>query len=123
MTPESRKCAVTEQTSVARQWLAETRFRGNEYACINQGVFPEIVTRFVATESNRGQSTVRLGDLYSVRMKFSSRFRHPDRESRVEVGSNTSTVALRVVRCDGNGSLESETAKYGRESRGTRTRE
>jgi hypothetical protein len=28
------------------------------------------VTRFVATENNKGQSTVRLGDLYSVRMKL-----------------------------------------------------
>jgi hypothetical protein len=31
----------------------------------------------------------------------------------VEAGSNTSTVALRVVGGDENGSLESETVKYG----------
>jgi hypothetical protein len=43
--------------------------------------------------------------------------------SRVEAGSNTSTVAQRVVGDDEKGSLESERAKYGRESRGTRTRE
>jgi hypothetical protein len=42
--------------------------------------------------------------------------------SRVEAGSNTSTVALRVVGGDKNGSLESA-VKYGRESHGTRTRE
>jgi hypothetical protein len=42
--------------------------------------------------------------------------------SRVEVGSNTSTVALRVVGGDKKGSLKSETVKYGRESHGTRTR-
>jgi hypothetical protein len=40
--------------------------------------------------------------------------------TRVEVGSNTSTVALRVVGGDEKGSLESETVKYGHESEGTR---
>jgi hypothetical protein len=43
--------------------------------------------------------------------------------SRVEAGSNTSTVALRVLGGDEKGNLDSETAKYGRESHGTRTRE
>jgi hypothetical protein len=38
-------------------------------------------------------------------------------------GSNTSTVALRVVGGDEKGSLESETVKYGREPHATRTRE
>jgi hypothetical protein len=33
--------------------------------------------------------------------------------SRVEAGSNTSTIALRVVGGDGKGSLEYETVKYG----------
>jgi hypothetical protein len=42
--------------------------------------------------------------------------------SRVEAGSNTSTVTLRVVVGDEKGSLESETVKYGHESHGTRTR-
>jgi hypothetical protein len=41
----------------------------------------------------------------------------------VEAGSNTSTVTLRVVGGDENGSLKSETVKYGRESQGTRTQE
>jgi hypothetical protein len=41
--------------------------------------------------------------------------------SRVEAGSNTSTVDLRVVGGDKKGSLKSETAKYGRESHGTQT--
>jgi hypothetical protein len=41
----------------------------------------------------------------------------------VEAGSNTSTVALRVVGGDEKGSLESKTVKYGRESHGTRSRE
>jgi hypothetical protein len=39
--------------------------------------------------------------------------------ARVEAGSNTSTVSLRVVGGDEKGSLESETVKYGRESQGT----
>jgi hypothetical protein len=42
---------------------------------------------------------------------------------RVEAGSNTSTVTLRVVGGDENGSLKSETVKYGRESQRTRTKE
>jgi hypothetical protein len=40
---------------------------------------------------------------------------------RVEAGSNTSTVALRVVGGDEKGSLESEAVKYSHESNGTRT--
>jgi hypothetical protein len=43
--------------------------------------------------------------------------------TRVEAGSNTSTVILRVVGGDEKGSLKSETVKYGRESQGTRTRD
>jgi hypothetical protein len=42
---------------------------------------------------------------------------------RMEAGSNSSTVALRVVGGDKKGSLESEKVKYGRESHGTTTRE
>jgi hypothetical protein len=45
------------------------------------------------------------------------------RRTRVEAGSNTSTVTLRVVGGDENGSLKTETVKYGREIQGTRTRE
>jgi hypothetical protein len=45
------------------------------------------------------------------------------RQTRVEAGSNTSTVTLRVVRGDELGSLKSETVKYGREYQGTRSRE
>jgi hypothetical protein len=43
--------------------------------------------------------------------------------TRVEAGSNTSTVTLRVVGGDEKGSLKSETVKYGHESQWTRTRE
>jgi hypothetical protein len=41
----------------------------------------------------------------------------------VEAVSNTSTMTLRVVGDDKKRSLKSETAKYGHESHGTRTRE
>jgi hypothetical protein len=44
-------------------------------------------------------------------------------ETRVEAGSNTSTVTLRVVGGDEKGSLKCETVKCGRKSQGTRTRE
>jgi hypothetical protein len=43
--------------------------------------------------------------------------------TRVEAGSNTSTVTLRVVGGDEKGSLKTETVKCGREIQGTRTRE
>jgi hypothetical protein len=43
--------------------------------------------------------------------------------TRVEAGSNTSTVTLRVVGGDEKGSLKSETVKYGLKFQGTRTRE
>jgi IS5 family transposase len=45
------------------------------------------------------------------------------KSTRVEAGSNTSTVTLRVVGGDEKGSLKSESVKYGREYQGTRTRE
>jgi hypothetical protein len=41
---------------------------------------------------------------------------------RVEAGSNTSTVTLRVVEGDEKGSFKSETVNYGHESYGARTR-
>jgi hypothetical protein len=52
-------------------------------------------------------------------IRFTSSYK---RETRVEAGSNTTTVALRVAGGDEKGSLESETVKYGNESHGIRTR-
>jgi hypothetical protein len=43
--------------------------------------------------------------------------------TRVEAGSNTSTMTLRVVGGDEKRSLKCETVKYGLKSQGTRTRE
>jgi hypothetical protein len=48
--------------------------------------------------------------------------RYERKHTRVEAGSNTSTVTLRVVGGDEKGSLESETVKYSHESYVTRTR-
>jgi hypothetical protein len=44
-------------------------------------------------------------------------------DTRVEAGSNTSTVTLRVVGGDEKGSLRSETVKYSHEFQEIRTRE
>jgi hypothetical protein len=43
--------------------------------------------------------------------------------TRVEAGSNTSTVTLRVVGDDEKGSLKSGTVKYGLETKGPQTQE
>jgi hypothetical protein len=58
------------------------------------------------------------GDFYSGRVADIKR-----EFIRVEAGSNTSTVALRVLGGIEKGSLESETVKYGSESHRTRIRE
>jgi hypothetical protein len=64
------------------------------------------------------------GDSYPCRSRDKRRpVENPSVQSRVEAGSNNSTVALRVVGGEKKRSLESETVKYGRESHGTRTRE
>jgi hypothetical protein len=62
------------------------------------------------------------GVFCGVRAKELSKNERRYEFNRVEAGSNTSTVTLRVVRGDEMGSLKSETVKYGREYQGTRTR-
>jgi hypothetical protein len=77
-------------------------------------------THFPGNERTRSTgrdvfSVVRAGDIYRgsvVQLWF----------ARVEAGSNTSTVTLRVVGGDEKGILESETVKYGYESHGIWTR-
>jgi hypothetical protein len=60
---------------------------------------------------------LRGGDLYQVLRRFikGSAFREFE-ITRVEAGSNTSTVTLRVVGGDEKGSHKSETVKYGLKS-------
>jgi hypothetical protein len=52
-----------------------------------------------------------------------ARLRLRDKSSRVEAVSNTSTVVLRVVGGDKEGSLKTQTVKYGPESYRGRARE
>jgi hypothetical protein len=52
-----------------------------------------------------------------------SQFEEMKSQSRVEAGSNTSTLALRVVEDDEKESLEFEAVKCGHETLGTRIRE
>jgi hypothetical protein len=76
----------------------------------------------VSVTTNR--RTVRNGGLYLVCLEVTKGQLSPVKaDCRVEAGSNTSTVDLRVVGGDKKGSLESETVKYGGESHGTGTRE
>jgi hypothetical protein len=55
-----------------------------------------------------------------VRSGYKKEFSWETEVTRVEAGSNTSTVTLQIVGGDEKGSLESDTVKYGRESQGTR---
>jgi hypothetical protein len=59
-------------------------------------------------------------------MRFAERYKRSDgtkkADYRVEAGSNTSTVTLRVVGGEEKGSLESEAVKYGHEPHGSRAR-
>jgi hypothetical protein len=71
---------------------------------------------FVVMETECVPCEVRTG--YSSDFDFGLTF-----QTRVEAGSNTSTVTLGVVRGDEKGSLKTETVKYGDESQGTRTRD
>jgi hypothetical protein len=71
----------------------------------------------LGSDPHNNESIVGSGVFYAVRSEAVSH------EGPSSAGSNTSTVALRVVGSDEKGSLESETVKYGRESHGTRTRE
>jgi hypothetical protein len=60
---------------------------------------------------------------WSVRRLYNENDTSRSVQTRVEAGSNTSTVTLRVVGSDEKGSLESETVKYGLKSQETRIRE
>jgi hypothetical protein len=77
----------------------------------------------------KGAGCYPIGNDHAVRQLNDNRvvaetfFTTETNEPRVEVGSNTSTVTLRVVGGDEKGSLKSETVKYGRKSQGTKTRE
>jgi hypothetical protein len=79
MTPESRNSGARVRrplmssdyvnTKFPLQRPAKTRFRGNKYSAIYQGIGRRLSDIFMATENNREQSNVLL-ELYSVRMKL-----------------------------------------------------
>jgi hypothetical protein len=86
--------------------------------------------KHVSAETDRRAKVVLLEAVFSMRsvQRLYSDSQQPrlmkkNKLTRVEAGSNTYTVTLRVVEGDEKGSLKSETVKYGRKSQGTRTRE
>jgi hypothetical protein len=76
-------------------------------------------SRYTLSHNNRGGAI----SLLSVQRCYYEDIWGDLCKTRVEAGSNTSTVTLRVVGGDEMGSLKSETVKYGREYQGTRTQE
>jgi hypothetical protein len=78
---------------------------------------------------SRLQITITLSPIYTLlqitaaEIKFTLQPEEGSAVTRVEAGSNTSTVTLRVVGGDEKGSFKSEIIKYGRKSQGTKTRE
>jgi hypothetical protein len=59
---------------------------------------------------------------FTIKVSYNQFITAHNEKIRVEAGSNTSIMTLRVVGGDEKGSLESETVKYGHGSYGTRTR-
>jgi hypothetical protein len=113
MTPESRNSPLLAngsltQVSVSTSWNSPVLSNGSV------STFP---WQRINREKQNNRGTVRHGDLHSVRLEVSSVVK-----GVVIQSSNPSTVTLRVVGGDENGSLESETVKYGHEFYGTRTR-
>jgi hypothetical protein len=92
-------------------------FPGNNHAWRNQSVAP---SSYMVSEAMHSCRTVMEPLEAVISIRFSGIYKIPP---RVEAGSNTSTVALRVVGGDEKGSLKSETVKYDSKSHGTRTRE
>jgi hypothetical protein len=91
--------------------------RNNRTSIARQRISKQALSTIERLYSLRGPCR---GAIKGQRMSFELFF---ELFTRVEVGSNTSTVTLRVVGGDEKGSLKSERVKYGRESRGTRTPE
>jgi hypothetical protein len=76
----------------------------------------------MSTESTQFSTDTNKQSTFSMETGDHRRCRaNKNMECRVEEGSNTSTVTIRVVGGDEKGSLESQTVKYGLESHGTRT--
>jgi hypothetical protein len=98
--------------TVGEQWPRNKQIHGSRY-CVSASQ----TNIFWWKQLNSKRATV-----FSVR-SVSRCYKRDKLGAAVEVGSNTSTVALRVAGGDEKGSLESETVRYGYENHGTRTRE
>jgi hypothetical protein len=81
----------------------------------------ERLDKHVSVETNSCNSGGAVFSVLSVPMGYKKDKGDGLRHTRVEAGSNTSTVTLRVLGGDEKGSLKSETVKYGRKSQGART--
>jgi hypothetical protein len=81
--------------------------------------------RFVASQlrCNTSLQEWKRFSVWSVSKFYKTLMLHESNLTRVEAGSNTSTVTLRVVGGDKKGSLKYETVKYDHENKGTRTQE
>jgi hypothetical protein len=87
-----------------------------------EAVFSTLFVSIATSYNNRKL----FGEVFSVEFvqnQYMISCHYNSHPTRVEAGSNTSTVTLRVVGGDEKGSLKSETVKYGHESQMTRTRE
>jgi hypothetical protein len=108
--------------STARKQIASMCFHCNGYA--DAKVLLRINTRFHCNGYDRMTTNcLRWWSLLGSPEVIKGRAHENARETRVEAGSNTSTVTLQVVGGDEKRSLKSETVKYGLKSQGTRTRE
>jgi hypothetical protein len=101
-------------------------YETGEYTTVLSNPIPGNGSVNTFSQQRRQQTEMQLETVFSIRAEQSG-YKEDNwgdpLNSRVEAGSKTSIVTLRVVGGDEEGSLESETAKYGRESHGTRTRE
>jgi hypothetical protein len=115
-----QKAGIVEpqQTSVARQQLGKhIPVAMNTHATIDEPVSK----RQIGKHTTIGLLFETVVSVRSVQSGYKQEYSWEEFDFRVEAGSNTSTVTLRVVGGDEKGSLESETVKYGQEIQGTRT--
>jgi hypothetical protein len=120
--------AETEQTANARERLckrnstvANSHDRSNTHEGNNGGTSRSGVFNAVRGKS-LNLAVIKKGRLTDFQSQCDIDFDFSSLIPRVEAGWNTSTVTLRVVGGDEKGSIKSETVKYGREFKGTRTR-
>jgi hypothetical protein len=119
-TVEPQKLPLLSNTRTQQYNKGGLRYVTRQRLCKHISAYRTMLCNAVTSSTIR--TVFSMGSVQSAykRSEFVARSRG---ESRVEAGSNTSTVALVVVGGDEKGSLEYETVKYGRESHETRTRE